>query len=170
MTIAEITTYLIGIVTLLGVIIALWKRIEELWNNVVKPLWNKTKIPLFKFLVRPATLISPNGLIIGLSLFWVASYYREADSLDYMISNERVFLQLVALQAVAVSLYSFLWSTFIDPRMRNLISRWRSEARKKTKSNERNRNKIDDDTNENLVQPSDLKLSQVTQASRRGEI
>ena len=170
MTISEITKYLIGLVALLGVIIALWERIRELLNKVVKPLWNKTKIPFFNFLVRPATLISPNGLIIGFFLFCVAAYYQEAGSLDYMISNERVFLQLIALQAVAVSLYSFLWSTFIDPRMRKLISRWRSEAQKKTESNEQNRNKIDDDTNKNLVQPSDLKLSQVTQASRRGEI
>ena len=170
MTIAEITAYLIGLVTLLGVIIALWERIGELLNRVVKPLWNKTKIPLFKFLVRPAALISPNGVIIGLSLFWVATYYREADSLDYMISNERVFLQLVALQAVGVSLYSCLWSTFVDRWIRNRISRWRSEAQKNTESDEQNRNNLNDNTNKNLVQPSDLKLSQVTQASRTGEI
>ncbi|HEX8138349.1 MAG TPA: hypothetical protein VF544_12225 [Pyrinomonadaceae bacterium] len=159
MTAEEITKYLVAIAAIVGAIAALSEQLVKLSNILVKPLWNKIKIPLFKILVRPAALIVPNGVIIGGALFWVATEYQAAGNLDYMITNKRVFLQLVALQAVAVSLYSFLWSTFIAPRMRNLINRWRSKTQQKTESNEQNRNNPGDDTNKNIAPPSDVHLA-----------
>ena len=88
------------------------------------PVWNKAK-PFVKVVTAVATLVVPNALIIGFLLRWVATYYFEAGSLDFLITNSRVFLQLVAWQAGLVSLYSFLWAIFVYPWIRTWFGRAR---------------------------------------------
>ena len=126
-TIRTIAAWLLAIATLVGAILALLGKLKKAWTYVLKPVFKKVK-PVVKVIAALATLVIPNGLIIGFLLRRVATYYIEAGSLDFVITNTRVFVQLVAWQAGLVSLYSFLWAILIYPRIRAWFTRSRSNA------------------------------------------
>jgi hypothetical protein len=109
-TIKAIVTWAAAVVGLLTAILALIGKLVPLWKKVLRPS--------LKVIVAPATLIIPNGLIIGFLMHRVATYYFEAGSLDFVITNSRVFFSLVGWQALLVSLYSFFWTLFVYPRVR----------------------------------------------------
>ena len=113
-TIKAIVTGAAAVVGLLTAILALIGKLR----NIVVPVWKKLLMPSLKVFVAPATLIIPNGLIIGLLMHRVAIFYFEAGSLDFVITNSRVFLSLVGWQTFLVSLYSFLWTILVYPRVR----------------------------------------------------
>jgi hypothetical protein len=79
--------------------------------------WGRAPRPLRKFLVAflsaaPValpTLVVPNALIIGFWTYAVASYYRQFGRVEYIITDQAVFMQLAALQSLCVYLYSCLW-------------------------------------------------------------
>jgi hypothetical protein len=117
-TIKAIVTWAGAVVGLVTAILGLLGKLPKIWRNFVLPLWKKLLRPSLKVVVAPATLIIPNGLIIGLLMYRVAIYYFEAGSLDFVITNSRVFLSLVGWQTFLVSLYSFMWTVLVFPRVR----------------------------------------------------
>ena len=94
-------------------------RLQEFRDSFLKPAWNRTLKPFLKIVIASASLIIPNCFIIGFLMYGVATYYLEAGSIDFLITNPRVFIQLVAWQAGLVSLYSFLWTFILYPRIRS---------------------------------------------------
>lgn len=116
------------ILGLLTAILVFLGKLRETWNNFLEPLWKKVLRPLLKVVVAAATLILPNALIIGFLMHRVATYYFEAGSLDFVITNTRVFLTLIAWQTGLVSLYSFLWTILVYPRIRSWFIPWRPKA------------------------------------------
>lgn len=107
----------------------------EVWNSFLK-IWNKIIKPSVKVVVAPATLVIPNGFIIGFLMYRIAIYYFEAGSLEFVITNSRVFVQLVGAQACLVSLYSFIWAIFIYPRIRTWFISDKPSSGTQAKNNE----------------------------------
>ena len=111
----------IGLVSAaLGAILALLAVLEKIW-----PSWPRVVKPFIKFCAAFSTLIIPNGLIIGFFMYWVATYYWEAGSVELLITNQDVFVTLIGLQALFASFYSLLWSVFISPRIGYWLYFWK---------------------------------------------
>lgn len=67
------------------------------------------------------TLIIPDGLIIGGLTYWVALKYYEGGSLEYILTRPAVYVQLAALQAVAVFVFSYVWMLLFQPWLRRRL-------------------------------------------------
>lgn len=123
-TIKSIVTWGGAVVGLLAAVLALVGGL----GKIVKPLWKRVLRPSLKVVGAPASLIVPNLLIIGFLTHKVATYYFEAGSLEFVITNSRVFYSLVGWQALLVSLYSFLWTLFVYPRVRRWFVREKADS------------------------------------------
>lgn len=66
------------------------------------------------------TLVVPNAILIGGCTQWVALYYYQGGSLEYIVTRPDVYIQMAALQALSVSAYSFFWTRLIYP----ILRRW----------------------------------------------
>jgi hypothetical protein len=120
-SIGEITAIVVGIGGLLAAIWFAWGKWEKIWKNILNPLWKKMIKPILKFMIVAITLVVPNGLIIGFLLYRVALFYWEIRRVDFIITNQAVFIQLVALQTVLVSLYSYLWFILFFSKLRDWL-------------------------------------------------
>jgi hypothetical protein len=129
-TVKTILPWLVTALTLLTLILGLFGKLGEAWHKFFRPLWEKAVRPLLKIVVAPATLVLPNAFIIGFLMHKVATYYFEAGSLEFVITNSRVFFSLVGWQALLVSLYSFLWALFVYPRVRRWFVGEKSYSRR----------------------------------------
>jgi hypothetical protein len=88
-------------------------------SNILGRLWRRLREPLAKRLgVLLLTLVVPDALIIGGLTRWVALYYYEAGGLEYILTRPPVFIQLAALQAVAVFAFSYAWMILFYPWLR----------------------------------------------------
>lgn len=115
-SIGKLTAILGGVGALIVAILYVWKNGKKLWKEILKPSWQIAIKPFLKFVFVALTLIIPNGFFIGYLFYRVAFFYWKLQSLDFIITNQTVFIQLVSLQTILVSLYSFLWSKFIFPK------------------------------------------------------
>jgi hypothetical protein len=112
-------TALVGvIVALLTTVLLLFDKTAEVWQRIIKPAWFKIMKPFLKFTIASATLVLPNAFMIGFPYYSLARFYWEIGSIDYIITNQIVFVGLITLQTVLVSLYSLLWGVFLYPRVR----------------------------------------------------
>jgi hypothetical protein len=108
--------------------------LEALRRRVLRPLWKGPVKPITKLVVATASLLIPNGFLIGFLTFNVASYYFEAGSVDYIVTNPAVFWQLLAWQTALVSLYSFLWAILLYPKLKTWFVFWKQASLKKGKT------------------------------------
>jgi hypothetical protein len=108
-------------------LLAVFGELRKFWQNTIKPTWRKTAKPFLKVVIAAATLIIPNGFFIAFWMHRVASDYLEIGSIDFVITNPRVFFQLVGLQTGCVSLYSFLWAIVLYPRLRTWFVWWKKQ-------------------------------------------
>lgn len=120
-SIGKITKIIAAIGGLLAAIWLVWDNFQKIWKNIIIPFWQKLLKPLLKIVVFVLSLALPNGLIIGLLFRHVAFFYWKKNSLEFMVANPTVFLQLIILQTVLVSVYSFLWAIFLYPKLRTYL-------------------------------------------------
>lgn len=111
----------------LTAILMFFKNLRDAWNHTVGPLWHKVIKHLLKAVIASATLVVPNGFFIGFWMHRVTTYYSEAGSADLVITDPRVFFQLLAWQTALVSAYSFFWMLVIYPRIRTCFVWWRKK-------------------------------------------
>lgn len=116
-----------AVLGLLGAILGFLSK-PEAWRNFLEPLWMKGVRPILRVVIALATLIIPNGLIVGFLMHRISTYYFDAGSLDLVITNSRVFLSLVGWQTLLVSLYSLLWTILVYPRVRRWFISEKSDS------------------------------------------
>jgi hypothetical protein len=116
--------YLTAIILSLGSLFAAVGFAWRYWaqfRKAVQPLWNRILKPFLKFVLTLATLVVPMGLIIGIIFYEIALFYWKKQSMDFIITNQTVFSELIILQTVFVSIYAFIWFTLILPRLRTWL-------------------------------------------------
>ena len=123
-----LTAIALAIGTLLAAVLFMLGKLGETWRRIIKPLWNKIIKPFLKIMMVSATLMIPNGFMVGFVMYKVAMYYWEIRSLDYIITNPVVFVVLVVSQTVLASLYSFVWGILLYPKMQPWVYPRKSKA------------------------------------------
>lgn len=116
------------IISIIVALLTAIKILKEIWPAFLTRLWRRIIYPMLKLLIAVATLILPIGCIIGFIMYRVAAYYLESGRPDYIITNQSVFVQLVTLQAVLVSIYSYLWTILVYSRISSWLTVWKLNA------------------------------------------
>jgi hypothetical protein len=130
----EITAIIASLAALVGAIFGLIVYLRKLIRILKRYLRKEGNIvvPLLKFFAASATLLIPNGIWIWLVMYWMAVYYREAGGVDFITTDQVVFTLLIVSQAGSVSIYSYLWSILLYPRIRRWFISGKPEAQQQT--------------------------------------
>ena len=125
-----------GLITITTALNQLFKAIDDLAEQVdkMKQLPKLLKL-LIKFLTYSLTLLIPNVGIIWL-FFYLAGLHPE------MISEARFFLAIVTEPTIGVSIYAYIWGSWIYPKLQRVFNNEKHEkhVEKKSKDTEpRNR-------------------------------
>jgi hypothetical protein len=121
----------LGVVALVLQIIGQLKPfLKWLATKVLQPAWHGPLQPLVKLLGATASLVMPIAVFIGYWTFNVASYYFESGNVDYIVTNPAVFWRLLAWQTTLVSIYSFLWTILLYPRIKTWFVFWKFPPKK----------------------------------------
>ena len=100
-----------AIIAVLGGLLALFGKLGEVWERILRPTWNKLQKPILIFLIVLATVGIPDGFMVWLVMYVVA---QNADR----IRDPTVFLSLTFQLTVILSLYTVFWGLWLYPRLK----------------------------------------------------
>jgi len=138
-TIGVILTAVAGAIT--G-ILAVFGKLTEVWNTIVKPFWSKVLKPCVKILIFMGTQVVPNGIIVWTVL------YRAAENSN-RLTEPSVFLSLIAQATIFISLYAIVWGMWLFPWLQPLLVMQKRKAQQLSSSsqpNAKNKQKSDIET------------------------
>lgn len=132
-----ITAAIIAVTALIAAILKLFGELGRVWDEVVRPLWNRILKPFLRFAIISATLAIPTGIIMWCFIYWVAEYWTA------LIKDPEVFLFIVITSTGSVCIYSLLWGMWLYPAIiRPRFRKWKESTQQLT-------------NNEQGIQPSD---------------